>query len=340
MKILRLITVTAAAFFHTSSQGQNTIDVAESTLKVSGLSEEIFYYGFSEGDQLIFSFEELNRKELKEIEIIELPASSKFMDYKTARIDNKTITITNTGIYKFRFSNSALTGRICKFKIQRIPADQSKKFNTNVYWKTVYDTTYTTVQEKYLIKSDTIINNITDQVAKVHSQGNMDGNKSYFNFSLPPNTISWSYYIGVDQGGMQAYQNATALLAKNAGPIASKLPGYGPLASLALGGASYIAQLQSGEDIDFWIVQGDNANLWQSDQQFYYIKKGKVLNDYSRMLSPLKGNNLFVCLSNDNAITGVQVTVKITAISVNEEWGLRPIQKMHISSKQVAYLKN
>lgn len=316
------------------------IDVAESTLKVGGLGEEVFYYGFAEGDQLIFNFEEVNGKELKEIEIIELPSSSKFMDYKTKKIENKTLNITKTGIYKFRFSNSAIGGRICKFKIQRIPATETtKNFNTSVYWKTVYDTTYTTEQEKYLIKSDTTVSNITDQVAKVHSGGNLNGNKTTFNFTLPDNTVAWSYYIGVDQAGQQAYQTATNELASKAGPLVSKIPGYGPLAALALGGVSYLTQLQSGEDIDFYIVDGNNVNLFMGGQAFSYIKKGKVINDYSRMTAPLKGS-WHVCLSNDNAVTGVTVAVKITAIIVTQQWGTRPIQKMHVASHQEAYLKN
>jgi hypothetical protein len=50
------------------------IDVAESTLKIGAFGEDVFYYGFAEGDKLIFNFEEINGKELKEIEIIELPS--------------------------------------------------------------------------------------------------------------------------------------------------------------------------------------------------------------------------------------------------------------------------
>jgi len=57
------------------------------------------------------------------------------------------------------------------------------------------------------------------------------------------------------------------------------------------------------------------------------------------MVAPLNGN-FHVCLSNDNAIVGVTVSVKITAIVVNEQWGQRPIQKMNVSSQEVAYLKN
>lgn len=166
--------------------GQATIDIAESTFKIAAFGQEVFYYGFCEGDQLVFNFEELNKKELKEIEITELPSSSKFMDYKTKKVENKTINITRTGIYKFRFANSAIGGRVCKFKIQRIPGSETNKnFNSSVYWKTIYDTTYNIEQEKYMVKSDTSISNLTEQVAKVHSQGNLNGGRSSFNFTLP-----------------------------------------------------------------------------------------------------------------------------------------------------------
>jgi hypothetical protein len=320
--------------------GQTPIDVAENTLKIGALGEEEFYYGFAEGDQIIFNFEELKGKELKEIEIIELPNSSKFMDYKSNKIENKTITISTTGIYKFRFSNSAMSGRICKVKIQRIPANEStKNFNTSVYWKTVNDTTFTTVEERYLISRDTVVHNITDQLAKVHSTTNANGNKTTFNFTLPPNTVSWSYYVGVDQAGQEAFDQAVKEITSKAAPVVSKFPGYGPLAALALGSASYISQIQQGEDIDYYICDRNNVNLFLSGQAFYYVKKGKVINDFSRMTTNLKGSYHF-CLSNDNAITGVTVTVKVTAIAVTENFGTRPIEKMNVTSRQEAYLKN
>lgn len=336
----QIFLILMVGLFSTRLYGQSTVDIAENTFKVGGLGEEVFYYGFAEGDQLILNFNEVNGKELKELEIIELPSSSKFMDYKTKKIENKILNITRTGVYKFRLSNSAIGGRICKVKIQRIPAsDATKNFNSSVYWKTVYDTTYTTEQEKYLIRADTIISNLTDQIAKVHSQGNANGNKTTFNFNLPTNTVAWSYYIGVDQAGQQAYESAANQLSSKATPLVAKIPGYGPLAALALGSVSYLSTIQSGEDIDYYIVDGNNVNLFLAGQQFYYLKKGKVINDYSRILTPLKGS-YHLCLSNDNAITGVTVSVKITAIVVTEQWGQRPIQKMHISSQQVAYLKN
>lgn len=335
------VLILTISIFSSNLFAQTPIDLAEKTLKIAGLGgEEVFYYGFAEGDQLIFNFEEVNGKELKEIEIIELPSSSKFMDFKAKKIENKVLNISRTGIYKFRFSNAAISGRICKVKIQRVPGSAlTQNFSTSVYWKTILDTTYSIEQERYLIRADTSIVNITDQIAKVHSTTNPNGYKTTFNFTLPNNTVSWSYYIGVDQAGQQAYESAAKLLATKAAPLVSKFPGYGPIAALALGGVSYLSTIQSGEDIDFYFVEGENVNLFLSGQSFNYLKKGKVINDYSRM-TRLTNGNLHLCLSNDNAVTGVSVSVKITAIVVNERWGQRPVKRMHVASKEVPYLKN
>ena len=61
--------------------GQEKVDVAEQTIKIGSKEEEVLYYGFAEGDQIVFNFEEVDEKEVKEVEIIELPENSKFKDY-------------------------------------------------------------------------------------------------------------------------------------------------------------------------------------------------------------------------------------------------------------------
>ena len=100
---------------------QEPIDVAEIAIKIGAKGEEELYYGFAEGDQIVFSFKEADEREVKEVEIIELPSNSKFQDIETKEIKNKIIKVNKKGIYKFRFYNSALLkGRICKVKIQRI----------------------------------------------------------------------------------------------------------------------------------------------------------------------------------------------------------------------------
>ena len=323
---------------------QTTVDVAETTLKIGGLGgEEIFYYGFAEGDQLIFNFQEVNGKELKEIEIIELPSSSKFMDYKSTKIENKILNITRTGIYKFRLLNSAIGGRICKVKIQRIPATEvTKNFNSSVYWRTLQDTTYTPTQEKYLVKSDTTAQEIYSSSPQISSTNALNGNKNsqFVDFMLPDNTISWSFYIGTGNEGKTEYDNARTNFTQNAAASVSKIPGYGPMAALALTGVSYFNKVQGEDNVKYWFLSDANsAALFNAGQPFMQYKKGDVVNEASQMKSPLKGK-IYLALSNDNTIDPIRVTIKVAVLQVTQQWDTRTIQVMKVTNRQVAYLKN
>lgn len=324
--------------FYTLLNAQiSPIDVAENTLKIGRFGEETFYYGFAEGDQMIFSFEEVNGKELKEIEIVEMPSSSKFTDYKTKRIDKKRLTINRTGIYKFRFANAAITGRVCRFKIQRIPAsDATKNFNTSVSWKTIYDTTYVTESEIYLERTDTSIVNIVDQLPKISSRNALNGssNKTIVDFDLPKGTISWSYYIGVGNEGKQAYDKASNEFLTTGAQTVSKIPGYGVLAALALHGINYFLKTQGKDNVKYWfITDWDNVLLFRANKPFRQYKQGDVINDAYQMQVPLRGK-VYLGLYNDNIRDAIEVTFKVTAVVVNEVWKTKPIQKMLVTSRQ------
>src|SRR5258706_2455963 len=99
---------------------QTPVDVTDQTIKIAGTRSEEIYLGFAAGDKIIFNFTETGGKELKEIEISEYPDNSKFSDFKTSKIENKTIAVLKQSVYIFRFKNGALGGRICKIHIQRI----------------------------------------------------------------------------------------------------------------------------------------------------------------------------------------------------------------------------
>lgn len=319
--------------------GQTPVDVADNTVKVPPSGESVFHYGFAEGDQLVFSMEELNGKELKEVEIAALPSSALFTDYKTKKVENKILTIAQTGVYRFRFANANLLGaRVCRFKIQRIPAGEAtKNFNTAVYKRTVYDSTFYEVPEKYLARHDTVATEILNQTAKVHSKANRNGHKTATNFALPKGTSAWSYYIGVDQAGQKAYENAVKQIVSNPAVMA-KVAGASPLAALALGLTSYLTKLPKGEDIDYYLVEGANAGLFAKGQPFKHVRAGKVVNDFARM--PPVAGDLSFCFSNDNAISGVTVTVKVVAVQTTPVWDTRPVKKWKRTPREEMYLKN
>jgi hypothetical protein len=226
MKTLLTLLFLPVAF---GSYCQSPIDVTDQTLKIGGLKEEILYFGFAEGDRIVLHFSEIDGKELKEIEVSEYPSNSKFTDFKSAKIENKTITVNRKSVYQFRFSNGAVGARVCKIKIQRIPAnDEMSGFNTNVTWikkqdttwntytKDVlvgYDTTYRQVTKKELVKTEIKEELLVDKNQRVHSYWNENGNKTSVFFTLPLPTfetykttrvVAWAYWLGVGQEGKEA----------------------------------------------------------------------------------------------------------------------------------------
>lgn len=317
-----------------SLYSQKPVTVVESTVKLGPFKEEVFYYGFAAGDKLVFNFEEANKKELKELEIMEMPSTSRYMEYKTKKIENKILDIANTGIYKFRFNNSTILPKVCKFSIQRIPANESmQNFNTTVYTHTVDDTIYTTEQEEYVDRTDTVVENFLDRNIKLQT-ASTGGNKSSFNFILPENTVAWSYYIYTNDAGKKIFDDAAK---KVIGP--AKFSNYGPLAAEIYGTESYLKKITTGKQINYWVVEGDNADLFIKGDQFKYMKKGTIVNDFSRMDN--RKGTLYFCFSNGSSTEPVTVTVKITSLHINEVPKIRPIKRVAgIQPKTEMYLKN
>ncbi|PTB96227.1 hypothetical protein C9994_08385 [Marivirga lumbricoides] len=334
---------------------QENIVLSEGTFKVKGLSEQELYFGLFEGDQLVFSLEENKGKSLKEIEIVEYPDNSKFFEVEIDHIDNKEFLIQNTGIYKLRLKNSALGGRVCRYKLERIPADPSKKFNSTVYWETKKDTTFYTINENYLVSKDTsIVSVIQHKVERVHSETVLNGktNKSIVKVDLPKNTISWSYYLGVGEDAeavfKQAEEKASGRIAQLKG--ASKLSkslisldftGSAVLASLVIDGIVELGIMdEKADNIQYWIIPDyANAQLFMSNNNFYQYDNGNGPIVYKRMEAPLSGT-FYIGLYNDNMVEGIDVHIRLSAITVTEKWGQRAVEKYNIETWKEPYLKD
>lgn len=336
-----LITLLLTAIGMVAVFGIEPVTVAESTLRINAHSEEEFYYGFAAGDELIFSFREENGFSLKEIEIVELPGSVKYMDYKVKKLEKKSIQVMRTGIYKFRFTNTSITGRVCNILIQRIPAEnKTRNFNSSVYWRTVQDTIYESVQEKNRIKRDTVAQTLVERVTKIASSSllNSAANKDCIDFTLPKGTVSWSYYIGVGTEAQKAYAKAKSGFLNSAASTASRIPGYGSMAALALYGFNAFSLIQGEDNVKFWFMGDEvNAGLFKSSKKFNSFKQSNVLSDAAQMKNPLSGH-LYLGLLNDNMLEAINVTVSVTAIVVTEQNALKNNKIMKISPRREAYL--
>ncbi|PLX05707.1 MAG: hypothetical protein C0596_19105 [Marinilabiliales bacterium] len=316
---------------------QTPVDVAELTIKVGGMSTEEICYGFAEGDQIVFSFEEIKGKEIKEIEIVELPGNSKFQDFKASKIQEKKINVYKKGVYLFRFTNTAVGGRICKIKIQRIPKTEDLiSFNTDWEWKTLYDTIYTPYKEdslvgydtliyketvKELIKTEQIEDMIVDKNQKVHSYWNENPCHTYLKIDLPKNqkqtylekkVIAWAYWIGVGEESNKAYARNVEAMGGLVSGLASTF--VSPLAGLAVGTVTQLLLPTSGEDVEYaFIADYQNVQLFLAGQTYYQFDHGKGIAAYGKNTNRLQGT-FYIGLYNDNQTTGINVNVKVVVI--------------------------
>ncbi len=342
--------------FKSNSQS-STVDVVENTLKISGLSEEVFYYGFAEGDQVVFSFEELNGKELKEVEIVEYPASSKFMDYKTKKIENKTLNVLRTGVYMFRFSNSAITGRICKIKIQRIPSsDKTKFFNTSIKWINKPDTTWNVYTKDVVIGYDTLLvpktkkeliatelyeELILEKNERVNSTMNSNGNKSAVFFTLPASisnelnsqkVIGWAYWVGVGEEANDAWKQNAQIVTSIVKGTASYM--MSPLGGLLAGKVTELLLPKTGEDVSYAVVDEQNKSLFMQGAAYEGYDFGRGIAGYKKFTNRnMLSGTWHIVLSNDNVVTGINTNVKVIALIEKNKFEYRSYTEQKVTAR-------
>jgi hypothetical protein len=338
---MRYLLIFITALTSTFCIAQESVFLAENTLSIEQNQPAKLFYGFHQGDQLSIEVDVIKGRKIDGLEISLIESSSIFSDVKLKRIKNKIIPIAKTGIYVITFKNNARKTKIVRLKLNRITTTENKSFNSTVTWKTVYDTTYTTIQEDYIIKKDTVVHNLIDQEAKLNSQTNLNANgnnKTSIAFTLPKNTTSWSYYIGVGQESQKSFEDATQSLSGLSKTV-SKIPGFGLMAAIALNIAPAISKAQGKEDVSFHITDMENGLLFWDGKPFSSLKKGKVIQDYGT-LNHHDSGTFYVCLLNDNAIGGIAVTVKVTAITVVERHGKRPVKQMKVATRKIQTLEN
>lgn len=332
------ILIAALCIWSLTTHGQDLVDVTDQTIKIGGFKEEELYFGFAAGDKIVFNFKEVDNKQLKEIEIIEYPNNSKFSDYKSKLIEGKTLSIIQQSVYIFRFKNSAMGGRVCKIKIQRIPANEStKNFNSTVTWENQQQTTYNTYTKDVVVSYDTTYSQrtrrvvvkteqneemIMDKPQRVHSTSNGNGNKSTLFFTLPQNqtelykttkVISWAYWIGVGDEANQAWKQNSQTISKAVKGAASYFTT--PLGALAIGAVADLMLPKVGEDVYYAVADQANKDLFLLGSQFRIFDQGKGIAGFRKFTDPsLCQGTYHILLSNDNVLHGIDATVKVVAI--------------------------
>lgn len=332
MKAFLLLNISIILSTISFAQVPDTIDVVEKTIKVGAVKTETEYYGFAEGDRVVFNLYVESGKELKDVTITEYPKNVKFAEHTIGKIENKILNVARTGVYSFEYYNSNLSGRTVKIKIQRVPKSVNTKFfNTNIVWKKVFDTTYSVVSKQYLISADTLLQTVIDTKAVVHST--LNNPRTLVDFVLPQNTVSWAFRIGVGSESSEAYQKDIEILSGIGSKFVNKA---NPVAGFLLGILPQLTKPTTGENVKYWFLpNNESANSFIEKKEFLQYKSGEVVTDYAKM-APIAGRQ-YIGLYNDNTINAIEVTINIEAMVVGRKYETRAEKIPFVSEKMLPF---
>lgn len=320
---------------------QTTITVAEGSFKLSGISDQYFYYGFAAGDQLTLVLTEEKGKEIREIEIIEFPDVSRFIEFKSSKI-NKTIEISSTGIYKFRISNGAISSRMCRYQIFRTPrSHETHDFNTSVYWQTHQDTVWQEVVERYLFRDEYVPQVIvppSDFYINSGSNADFKGGKSRILVPvyIPKNTVKWYY-------SFSAFREAeeVAKLQKTFS-LVGQLTGLIDQSGTLQFGVELFTQPPGANYCDIYLLDYNNSMLFIQKQAFKFFSIGSRENLKSGISDIVGGSEglLYLGLKNPDYQNGIHVTIEVVAIVHEQEYADRSITIPKVNTYKTPYLNN
>lgn len=321
-----------------SIHAQTPVTVTETNFKLPMLGEEFFYFGFAAGDQVVFSFEEQNGKDLKEVEITELPATSHYKEFKTSGVQKKTLSILRTGIYQFRFTNSVMLQKTCRLNIQRIPASEAtQNFNTTVYWRTVFDTTYRTLQQHTAAEQYKTVSLVLPTT--YYLEPNTADGKQLVTLpvKLPDFTSEWYYVFAVANNK----EKAEAL--KSSLQLAETLQKW----IAETGGNTFAADslpVPAGSgNCRIYLLDQSNQQMFESKDNFRHFKEGSRENTPAGLVKIKIATfpNAYLGIKNPDAQAGIYVAVEAVAvISPDDTAQYAESQSVSIKARKEPYLKN
>ncbi|NIA23873.1 MAG: hypothetical protein GWP03_06945, partial [Proteobacteria bacterium] len=175
---------------------------------------------------------------ISNLNVMKWPNTEMFNTFAARAVRNKRIVNNRIAVYRFKLSNTSLfSTKMYKLMIYRIPGLKPfERFNTTVYWDTIYDTTFVTQKESVLVSMDTTIEKVLDSKIELSSM-----KKSYIEINLPENTLFWVYWIGA-----YGADNSSSAIERELNI---------PLRSFALGKIKKLIGIGKGAAIDYYFIR-------------------------------------------------------------------------------------
>lgn len=301
--------------------------VADIEMKVGGISEEVLYYAFEQGDKITIDLS-LDKKSLTEVYLQQYDGNALFQKYKTEGFEDQEAIIAKTAVYQLVLSNNTLNGRIAHLTIKRTPSETGNvDFNTTVDWVTETDTVWDTKTELYKSVDEYQAHQVVSpQKFYINSGSNASllGGKSRVTFpiDLPDKTVEWYYIFSAhrNESDIDKVHNKFNLF----GEIADLLLGTQGLASLTL---NQITKPAGGDVCDVYLLDYTDSRLFEAKDAFSYYTSGTRENFVSGsvQLKDMNYDGLYIGIRNPDGWDGIFVSIEVVAITHEEDWDFRTV---------------
>jgi hypothetical protein len=312
------------------------ISVAELQLKIEGNTSEELMYGFATGDRVIVTMK-ADGASLGEVSILQYPDVLKYKG-QNIKEEKRDFTVTDKGVYVFRFNNITRGKRTLNVTIQRVPKDGvTKNFNTAVKWATVQDTAWTAVTKDVVTGYDSLRVQKTrkvvasekryeeivlDKSQRVNAKTSFSDTKTSVEFELPANVITkdesrkvvaWAYWVGVGEESNEFWkQNRKAIVGLVQGATSYFTT---PLGGLAAGAVTNLVMPVNGEDVTYALTNEQGLKLFMEAKPYKPFDSGKGIAAYKRFVdAKMLQGKFYMALANDNLVQPIDVNVKVSAI--------------------------
>ena len=324
MKFFRLVIVVLSFGLISSLNAQElkTTTIVNDTFEVTALKKNLSTYSFLAGDTIVIRVSEIEGKELHQFIIQDVNSAFQKIAKKQAVIEERIIVTADTDfnfIFNHKPSITAPLGFKRNIHINIVKEEYfvPEVIEVNDFVETVEVTLSDTINQ--LVQSDTAFAPVINEdffLGSVIEPGKQT--RKSIELTPVPGATYYVYWIGVGNQAKKDYEQVKVNM-----PLEWAALGIiEPVDAFAMGKLRQMPIQPEGEDVFVAVVDVENKNSFQKKQSFQprFQRQGVVT--YGIIDGELVPENAqtFICLANDNAVSPIDVSVKIIAVTINNTY--------------------
>ena len=324
MKLFRLILVVFLLGFLASAKAQElkTTTIVNDTFEVTALKKNLSTYSFLAGDTIVIKISEIEGKELYQFIIQDVNSAFKKIAKNQTVIEEKIIVTADTD-FNFIFNHKpTITAPLGFKRTIHIHIVKEEYFipeviEVNDFVETTEVVLYDTINK--LIQSDTTFAPVTNEEISL-SSAIEPGKQTRKTIELTPvpGATYYVYWIGVGGKVKKDYEQVRMNM-----PLEWAALGIlEPIEAFAMGKIRQMPTQPEGEDVFFALADVQNKKFFESKKSFQSRFQRQGIVAYGIIDGKLVPENeqTFICLANDNAVSPIEVGVKIIAVTINNTY--------------------